>query len=505
MPVLPKSTPQSQPNYEDLSFDEIEDDTTVGIFGPRGCGKTTLIYYMLSLKGMKRGIVQCATPECWVTYSKWLEKPYIYQGFYPDKLCAIMNYQNLLMKDVMKEFEFSQQETYDHIKAKVEEQIQKKREQLIKVAEAERWSLERFTKERDKRDQKWGSVAKEECEEAFSKGSNRRFRAHRKPYTMFVVFDDLGSDGSLRDEIIKKSVNNGRHYGMLLIFALQNPIDFPAHCRQGLNWLFLFYETKKSNLKNLFEKYASSLFETIEDLKAAMKWASEKNGVLVLHVNHPEQHILARSVFFWKSPKKLPYHPEPVGSEEFVKEGHQWFDEERHSKMLRELDLAKKESKRGKKTGGKTKDEEANVQTEEEEHKESEDRHNHRGSDNEDEDETGDEKQNRVSLPKKDVLDSFWDNDDEDRKRLWEVKDLRSKADTKRTENETDSKQKVDKSSSSASTRKSSDQLRPIVEEEEDEKELIRTTQQLLREDGKRAKKLGDLQQQLFVEKEEDT
>lgn len=434
---------------QDINWDEIADDTTAAVLGPRGCGKTTLIYLLMKMKGQKRGIAMCGSGDCWVSYPKWLPMACIYEGFNHGKLSKIMAYQNkLLAVKAMVEHARLEKELGEKIRKEVQLLHQEKVERLVAAAEKHKPDIEVFKKERAKKEKQWQAEEDAEWEKRYDKAKSQLYRSFRKPYTMFVILDDCGSDGSLHDGLVKILVNNGRHYGVFLVFALQNPLDLPPKYRQGICWLFLFYDTTKANIKNLWEKYCSSLFAKPENLLEAMKWAKQKGGVLALHVNHAEQHLFHRSVFFVKT-EKLPHNPAPVGAEEFIKLGKEYFDQEKYDKMVEDKLTQAAEEATTKTRGGKRKtkveEEEPNVKEPPEPQPEFENTDiniEHKGIETvADEEEAYDEPFHVV---------------DEDNTHL----------------------QKDD--------------------QEKQEKELIRSTQKLLKKEGRRAKRQGDTELSLF-------
>jgi hypothetical protein len=467
-----KPTLTKQP-YEDLNLEEIEEDTTIVMFGPRGVGKTTLVYKLLLALKLSRGMIKCKSGECWQNYSEWISKPYIYQGFFPEKLSRVMMYQNNLMSlNVMEEYKFRKHELASKIRAQAKQHHTEKFEKLVAQAEKGKWDIEYFKKEHAKREKQWAVEEDDEFENVFGKEDYKMKRQLRKPYCMFVVLDDLASDGSLNHKLVKVLVNNGRHMGILVFFAIQDPVDLPPRYRQGMSWIFLFYDIKKPNLENLFKSYASSLFKTINDLRVAMKWAKERGGVLVLHVNHREQHLLHRSVFFWKS-GKMPYNPQAVGSHEFMQLGNQWLDVQKHKRMVQELMLNEEDDKKK----GRTKRVKEKVKTDDTDQKDKEDN----DEDNEYNEHNEENEHNENDHQDDESMDQEDDNMKDDT-----VNDTMSD-----TMNDTNADQR------------NADESRNHLADNDDEKDnhlatSIRHTQKQLRKEGRRAKRVGDLEQDLF-------
>jgi len=446
--------------YADLNWDEIDDDSTVVMFGPRGCGKTRLIYRMLLMKKLRRGIIKCGSAECWVSYGKWMSKSYIYQGFFPEKLKKVMGYQNKLMTACMKEYDNLEEDLKSTLKTKAKRRHREKCERLVALAEKNKADFDEFMKAFVKRDKQYAAEEQDEYEKELGREKRKLYRETRNPYCMFLVLDDLGSDGSLKHGLVKVLVNNGRHYGILLVFAIQNPIDLPSQLRQGICWLFLFYETKYDNLLNLWKKYASSLFRSIEELRQAMQWASDNGGVLVLHVNHPEQHLKHRSVFFWKK-INLPDEPVPIGSPEFLAQGNEFFDEDRHEKMKDELLVMDDAKGKGKKRKNKGKQDEEKQEEKEEEEK---------SVNAVDHDENDDGENDGFSAEKLE--------DEEKQKVSWM--------------DEVDTIPEVPVSASAVCSSDGEG-------EGDDDMDVIRATQKQLRKDGRKAKRDGDMEQDLFT------
>lgn len=205
--------------YFQLSW--ISFSQTVGLFGRRASGKTTFTLNLLQNQSIPRGIVMCPTPEAITTYGDAIPASYIYDYFDEGIIKKICNFQNALKLRLHHELrrEMAQLEAQAAIDRKnqwfMKEQSLKQRCQDENLSAKQVDILyERMIHEEEEENQiniakrkKWEEIRKLELQQ---------------PNSMFCVFDDLSSDpDAMRSRTLKKLMDNGRHYLMLLIIACQ--------------------------------------------------------------------------------------------------------------------------------------------------------------------------------------------------------------------------------------------------------------------------------------------
>ena len=96
------------------------------------------------------------------------------------------------------------------------------------------------------------------------KSNNENFR------TLLVLDDCLGST-AFKSPIMMKCINNFRHYSLSLVLASQYPFAIPPNLRENAFRAFVFAQTTKRALTALYESYAASDFEHVNEFVDFMK------------------------------------------------------------------------------------------------------------------------------------------------------------------------------------------------------------------------------------------
>jgi hypothetical protein len=78
-------------------------DSTVAFFGPRKCGKSSILYWLLSGMNLNRLVVFCPTPELYRNYARWLPKSCLYQRFDADRIWKILKDQAQVAQKISQE------------------------------------------------------------------------------------------------------------------------------------------------------------------------------------------------------------------------------------------------------------------------------------------------------------------------------------------------------------------------------------------------------------------
>jgi RecA/RadA recombinase len=310
-----------------LNVDDIAEDATVGVFGPRGCGKTTVMLSILRAKQLSRGMVMCPTPEAFVTYSEYVPLPYIYDKFDEPALERIMKYQ--------KSARFRLHQIWRHEMAQLEmaarelraRRFEDKMVRLQERAQQKGWTDQQIQIAYQR------AIVDDEAEEKQNneirmKYGRQRANELRKPYMMFIIMDDLSSDkATMRSELLKKLINNGRHFMLLLFIAVQYAIDFPAACRGGLDWVAIHWDSIGSNLERIYHNFVG-IFPDLASFKVALSEACRQGCCMFIKKNVPSTDPWD-CVFFYKAQRGANLASSYFGDDRYAFVANMFLDEEK--------------------------------------------------------------------------------------------------------------------------------------------------------------------------------
>jgi hypothetical protein len=312
--------------FKFLNVNDIKFSQTIAFFGTRGSGKTTATMNILLSKRMRRGIVMCPTPEAICTYSDVIPLGYIYDYFDEQVLCKIMNYQYALKLRLHHQWqkEMSEMEAAAAIDRKnrwLEREArlaQRQKDENLTAREVE-VLYEREIYEEEFENQQNLAMR-------ISHGRTRKDQIN-EPHSMFCVLDDLSSDpDAMRSKVLKKLMDNGRHYLMLLLIICQYSIDFPAKCRGGLDWVVIFFDTLAPNLKRLYENYVGE-FPDRHIFSEVLAECARRNACLVINKRSKSTNIYDKVFLF--APKELWISTTFIGDPQFAYVSDMYFSEKK--------------------------------------------------------------------------------------------------------------------------------------------------------------------------------
>lgn len=262
------------------------EDACCGFFGPRNSGKTVTMTSILATKDLDRGIAMCPTPEAFTTYSEFIPLPYIYQHFDEEALDRAMRFQQAARFRIHQIWRHEMAELEVAAQALRARKWDERMDRLEERATQRGWTQQQVEIAYER------AVVDEEAEEKVNgemrqqHGRDRK-KELRRPYSMFCILDDLSSEKStMKSELLKKIINNGRHFMLMLFVAVQYVMDFPAACRGGLDWVCVFWDTLEPNVKRLYESIVG-VFPTLHDFKAALQDACRQGACLMVKKNMP--------------------------------------------------------------------------------------------------------------------------------------------------------------------------------------------------------------------------
>lgn len=102
-------------------------------------------------------------------------------------------------------------------------------------------------------------------------------------YPLYInIFDDFNvkSDDGRLYNFMKLS----RHYNVINIFSLQSYKNMTLNCRDQISYLFLL-NSNKNYLKEIYNEYVSSIFDTFDDFLEFFKSIKNQNKYNFLYLN----------------------------------------------------------------------------------------------------------------------------------------------------------------------------------------------------------------------------
>ena len=129
----------------------------------------------------------------------------------------------------------------------------------------------------------------------------------------FVILDDCLYDaGWTRDKMMRLLFMNGRHWKMMLIMTMQDPLGIPPNLRTNIDYVFILREPYISNRKKIYENYAG-MFPTFESFCQVMDQCTENYECLVIN-NNAKTNKLSEQIFWYKADSHKAFK---LGSKEF--------------------------------------------------------------------------------------------------------------------------------------------------------------------------------------------
>lgn len=126
------------------------------------------------------------------------------------------------------------------------------------------------------------------------------------PYT-FLIFDDILADAESwkRDPRVKEIFYNGRHYNILFLLTMQNPMAITPGLRSNIDYTFILRTPNQRTRKNLYENYCG-MFPTYEIFEKVLDSCTENYGCLVID-NTTKSNKLEDQVFYYRASDHEPF------------------------------------------------------------------------------------------------------------------------------------------------------------------------------------------------------
>lgn len=218
-------------------------NSTVLFIGPRKAGKTTAaVQLLLSAHKPQAGFVQCGSPDWKKTWSKKIPIVFIQKGkrindaFY----AGWMGPQDDMANQVAAEVDAKVEKWKARSDRKLEKEKKKALDDLAEVAAKEKWDTDkaerRMKRVVDAFEEK--SIAEERKLEKKKEEEEDRLS---EPESIFCVLDDMGdTKDAMEHPRLVELIDMGRHYLAMTIVIVQYLVSFPAKCRGGVDWVFIW-------------------------------------------------------------------------------------------------------------------------------------------------------------------------------------------------------------------------------------------------------------------------
>lgn len=161
------------------------------------------------------------------------------------------------------------------------------------------------------------------------------------PRAIFVMDDCMSSKHLwLKDPCILSIFNEGRHFQLTFILAMQYAIGIQPELRNNFDFVFLLSEDSYSSRKKIYEHYAG-IFPKFDIFDQVFQQVTDNYGCMVLD-NRIRSTDISKKVFWFRSHETPPFK---IGTNPVLKYDEEHFDPE-HDKKVQFLDLSSMCSKR---------------------------------------------------------------------------------------------------------------------------------------------------------------
>lgn len=128
----------------------------------------------------------------------------------------------------------------------------------------------------------------------------------------FLILDDCMYDNKwVRDKIMRLVFMNGRHWKLMFILTMQDPLAIPPNLRSQCDYIFILRENLQSNRKKIYDHYAG-IFPSYEYFCKVLSSTTENYECLVIK-NSGLSNKLCDQVFWYKAQIRSPFK---MGSQE---------------------------------------------------------------------------------------------------------------------------------------------------------------------------------------------
>jgi hypothetical protein len=117
----------------------------------------------------------------------------------------------------------------------------------------------------------------------------------------FCIMDDCLADRKIwsKSKNLEKIFFQGRHYKITFLMTTQYSKGIPANFRNNINYVFICYTSKTTELKKLYDEYCG-MFTKFEDFRAIFNKFTENYGCMVINAQ-AKSTKLEDQVFMYRS------------------------------------------------------------------------------------------------------------------------------------------------------------------------------------------------------------
>jgi hypothetical protein len=153
---------------------------------------------------------------------------------------------------------------------------------------------------------------------------------------VFLIMDDCMSTKHLwlKDPNVLAVFNEGRHYQITFILAMQYSLGIQPELRSNFDYIFLLGEDFVNNRKKLYEHYAG-MFPTRLLFDQVFMQVTDDYGVMVIN-NRLRTSNIRKKVFWYKAKKRLNFN---VGCK-YYNTFHDLYFDANHDKRLPYIDFS---------------------------------------------------------------------------------------------------------------------------------------------------------------------
>lgn len=155
-------------------------------------------------------------------------------------------------------------------------------------------------------------------------------KKHTVPHLLFVM-DDCAHDSKvwINDKGIREIFTNGRHYKILYITCLQDPMVLKPFMRNNVDLVFLLRDNSRANVKRIFNAYGQ-VFDSFETFEHVFKACTKDYGCMV--INNASKSSKIEDICFHYKAKLYSNHSFKLGCNAFWKYHNKHYDKD-YSKM----------------------------------------------------------------------------------------------------------------------------------------------------------------------------
>lgn len=125
---------------------------------------------------------------------------------------------------------------------------------------------------------------------------------HADPRVIVILDDCLKDDTWIKDHVMREIFFNGRHFRITVLITMQYVLGIPPTMRSNIDYVFMMFDSRKTNLKKLHENYAS-VIETYGTFRKIFNICTQDFRTMVIDFGMKSSSMVD-SVYWYKSKLK---------------------------------------------------------------------------------------------------------------------------------------------------------------------------------------------------------